>query len=203
MGAAGPLGLDFWIGLPESEEHRVSPTIDIDLEDPAIEPKGERAREMLEAATTVDSYLMQEQTTTPLDVSAREFRAAELPAANGVTDARSLARMYASLIGDGVDGVRLFMDETVTRASAEEAAGRDEAMGTYTRFGLGFYLYQDGSNMVREGAFGHGGAGGSIGFADPRAEIGFAYVMNKMQMVGDDDPHTVDLAQAVHASLTR
>ncbi len=83
------------------------------------------------------------------------------------------------------------------------AVGRDEAMGTYTLFGLGFYLYQDGSNMVREGAFGHGGAGGSIGFANPRAEIGFAYVMNKMQMVGDDDPRTVDLAQAVHASLTR
>jgi len=56
-------------------------------------------------------------------------------------------------------------------------------------------------NMIQEGAFGHGGAGGSIGFADPKADIGFAYVMNKMQMVGDDDPRTVNLAQAVHDSI--
>lgn len=43
--------------------------------------------------------------------------------------------------------------------------------------------------------------GGSLGFADPKADIGFGYVMNKMQMVGDDDPRTVGLVEAVHASL--
>ena len=198
---AGPLGLDFWIGLPTSEESRVSPMIDIDLEDPDIEPIGERAREMLAAATTPKSYLTQEQTTTPLDMSTREFHAAELPAANGITDARSLARMYASLIGDGVDGVRLFTDETVRLASTAQSDGPDEVMGIHSRFGAGFYLYMEGSNMVQDGAFGHGGAGGSIGFADPKADIGFGYVMNKMQMVGDDDPRTVSLAQAVHESL--
>ena len=198
---AGPLSLDFWIGLPAREESRVSPMIEIDLEDPDIEPKGERAREMLAAATDTKSYLTREQTTTPLDMHAREFRAAELPAGNGITDARSLARMYASLIGDGVDGVRLFTDETVRRASTALSDGRDEVMGIHSRFGAGFYLYMEGSNMVQDGAFGHGGAGGSIGFADPKADIGFGYVMNKMQMVGDDDPRTVSLAQAVHESL--
>ena len=198
---ASPLSLDFWIGLPASEESRVSPMIEIDLEDPEIEPQGERAREMLAAATDTKSYLTREQTTTPLDMHAREFRAAELPAGNGITDARSLARMYASLIGDGVDGVRLFTDETVRRASTALSDGRDEVMGIHSRFGAGFYLYMEGSNMVQDGAFGHGGAGGSIGFADPKADIGFGYVMNKMQMVGDDDPRTVSLAQAVHESL--
>ena len=98
---ADPLGLDFCIGLPAREESRVSRLIEVSLEDPDLEPIGERARAMLEAATTPRSHLTQEQTTTPLDMSAREFRAAELPAANGVTDARSPARMYASLIGDG------------------------------------------------------------------------------------------------------
>ena len=92
---AGPLSLDFWIGLPASEESRVSRIIEVSLEDPDLEPIGERAREMLEAAIAPKSYLMQEQTATPLDMSAREFRAAERPAANGVADARSLARMYA------------------------------------------------------------------------------------------------------------
>lgn len=198
---AGPLGLDFWIGLPESEESRVSPMIEIDLEDPTIEPKGERAREMLAAATTANSYLTQEQTTTPFEMDTRAFRAAELPAGNGITDARSMARMYASLIGNGVDGVRLFNDETVKRASTEQCNDRDEVMGIRTRFGLGFYLYVEGANMIQDGVFGHGGAGGSIGFADPKADIGFGYVMNKMQMVGDDDPRTVGLAEAVHASI--
>ena len=198
---AGPLGLDFWIGLPASEESRVSPMINIDLEDPDIEPKGERAREMLEAATDADSYLTREQTTTPLDTSTREFLAAQLPAANGVTDARSLACMYASLIGDGVDGVRLFTDETVRLASAVQSDGPDEVVGVHSRFGAGFSLYSEGSHMIQDGAFGHGGAGGSIGFADPKADIGFGYVMNKMQMVSHDDPRTVSLAQAVHDSL--
>ena len=55
--------------------------------------------------------------------------------------------------------------------------------------------------MVRDGAFGHEGAGGSIGVADPKAGLGFGYVMNEMQIVGDDDPCTVSLTQAVHASL--
>ena len=109
--------------------------------------------------------------------------------------------MYASLIGDGVDGVRLFNDETVTRASAEQVIGRDQVVGVLTRFGLGFSLYRERSNMVQDGVFGHGGAGGSLVFADPKADIGFGYVMNKMQMVGDDDPRTVGLTQAVHASL--
>ena len=198
---AGPLGLNFWIGLPESEDHRVSQMIELSLEDPTLVPKGQRAKEMLEAATTPKSYLTQEQTTEPFDMSSREFRAAELPAGNGITDARSLARMYASLIGDGVDGVRILNDETIKRASTEQCNDNDEVMGIRTRFGLGFYLYVDGANMIQEGAFGHGGAGGSIGFADPKADIGFAYVMNKMQMVGDDDPRTVSLAQAVHDSI--
>ena len=198
---ASPLGLDFWIGLPASEESRVSPMINIDLEDPDIEPKGERAREMLEAATNADSYLTREQTTTPLDTSTREFLAAEFPAANGVTDARSLARMYASLIGDGVDGVRLFTDETVRLVSRAQSDGPDAVVGVHSRFGAGFSLYSEGSHMIQDGAFGHGGAGGSIGFADPKADIGFGYVMNKMQMVSHDDPRTVSLAQAVHDSL--
>ena len=199
---AGPLGLDFWIGLPEDEESRVSPMIEMNFDDPTeLEPKSEKARELMKAVVDPDSYLMQEQTTTPLDMSTRAAHAAELPAGNGITDARSLARMYASLIGHGVDGVRLFNDETVKRASSEQVFDRDQVMGVPSRFGLGFYLYMERSNMIQDGVFGHGGAGGSLGFADPKADIGFGYVMNKMQMVGDDDPRTVGLVEAVHASI--
>ncbi len=197
---AGPLGLDFWIGLPESEESRVVPMIGIDLQDSDVDEQAltERRRTLLETARDPDSLLNRPSTTTAPDMNSRAFHAAEIPAGNGITDARSLARMYASLIGDGVDGVRLLNDETVARASTEQANGRDEVMGIETRFGLGFSL--DGT-YGGESAFGHGGAGGSLGFADPKAEIAFGYVMNKMQLVANDDPRTLNLIAAAHESL--
>ena len=200
---AGPLGLDFWIGLPASEESRVVPIIGVDLQDDDMDQQAqtENRRKLLAAARDPDSFLNRPSTTTPLDMNSRAFHAAEIPAGNGITDARSLARMYASLIGDGVDGVRLLNDETVARASAEESSGRDEVLQIATRFGLGFSLNLETGDLGQEGAFGHSGAGGSLGFADPKAEIGFGYVMNKMQLVAADDPRTLTLVAAVHESL--
>ena len=135
-----------------------------------------------------------------MNPNTREFHAAEIPAGNGISDARSLARMYASLIGDGVDVVRFLSDESVQKASTEESNGRDEVLQIATRFGLGFSLNQEGS-LGQEGAFEHSGAGGSLGFADPEAGIGFGYVMNKMQLVAGDDPRTLTLIAATHESL--
>ena len=199
---AGPLGLDFWIGLPESEESRVVPIISVDLQEGEMDQQAvtQKRRDLLEAARDPDSLLNKATTTAPLDPNTRDYHAAEIPAGNGITDARSLARMYASLIGDGVDGVRLLSDETVENASAEESNGRDEVLQIATRFGLGFSLDQEGS-LGQEGAFGHSGAGGSLGFADPKAGIGFGYVMNKMQLVAGDDPRTLTLIAAAHESL--
>ena len=200
---AKPLGLDFWIGLPEREESRVVPMIGIDLQDGEVDGQAltEKRRQLLAAARDESSLLSRPTTTEPLDMNTRAFHAAEMPAGNGITDARSLARMYASLIGDGVDGVRLLNDETVARASAEQSRGRDEVLWVQNRFGLGFSLNSEDGNLGQEGAFGHSGAGGSLGFADPKAEIGFGYVMNKMQLVAADDPRTLTLIAAVHESL--
>ena len=200
---ARPLGLDFWIGLPESEEHRVVPMVSVDLQDEELDQQAntEKRRALLDAARDEDSYLSRPQTTEPLDPNTRAFRAAEIPAGNGITDARSLARMYASLIGDGVDGVRLLKRETVETAISEQSNGRDEVLQIPTRFGLGFSLYAESTPLGQEGAFGHSGAGGSLGFADPKAEIAFGYVMNKMQLVAGDDPRTLSLTSAVHKSL--
>ena len=200
---AGPLGLDFWIGLPESEESRVVPVIAVDLADGAMDEQAltDRRRDLLAASRDPDSLLAKPATTGPLDPNSRAFRAAELPAGNGVADARSLARMYASLIGDGVDGIRLLNDEAVARATTEQSNGRDEVLKIQTRFGLGFELNLPHGHLGQEGAFGHSGAGGSLAFADPKAEIAFAYVMNQMQLVASDDPRTLSLIAAVHESL--
>ena len=197
---AGPRGLDFWIGLPENQENRVVPIISIDLQVDEIDEQAltEQRRKLLAAARDPDSLLNRPSTTGALEPNSRAFQAAEMPAGNGITDARSLARMYASLIGDGVDGVRLLNDETVARASTEQVKGRDEVLQILTRFGLGFSLHGESSSLGQDGAFGHSGAGGSLGFADPQAGIGFGYVMNKMQL---EDTRTVNLIAAVHASL--
>lgn len=200
---AGPLGLDFWIGLPESEESRVVPMIEIDLQEGSVDEQAltERRRDLLDASRDPDSLLARPSTTGPVNPNTRAFRAAELPAGNGIADARSLARMYASLIGDGVDGVRILNEETVTRATAEQSNGRDAVLQIQTRFGLGFELNLPHGHLGQEGAFGHSGAGGSLGFADPKAEIAFGYAMNKMQLVASDDPRTLSLIAAVHESL--
>ena len=198
---AGPLGLDFWIGLPESEERRVVPMVSVDLQDQDLNQQAntERRRALLEAAREEDSYISRPQTTDDgaLDPNTRAFRAAELPAGNGISDARSLARMYASLIGDGVDGLRLLNRDTIARAISEQSSGIDEVLKVSTRFGLGFSL----DPLDQKGAFGHGGAGGSLGFADPKTGIAFGYVMNKMKLVAGDDPRTLSLIAAVNESL--
>ena len=197
---AEPLGLDFWVGLPENEESRVVPIMSVNLQEDEIDEQAltEQRRQLLAAARDPESLLNRPSTKGVLEPNSRAYHAAEIPAGNGITDARSLARMYASLIGDGVDGVRLLNDETVARASAEQVKGRDEVLQILTRFGLGFSLHSESSSLGQDGAFGHSGAGGSLGFADPQAGIGFGYVMNKMQL---EDTRTINLIAAVHESL--
>jgi CubicO group peptidase (beta-lactamase class C family) len=118
------------------------------------------------------------------------------------------------LIGDGVDGIRLLNDETMRRATTEQTSGIDAVMALPTRFGLGFALnvpiavgFPEYSSLAgamgNEGAFGHNGAGGSLGFADPTTGFSFGYVMNQMHMVTvGDDPRTLSLIKAVHQAIS-
>ena len=117
-------------------------------------------------------------------VNSRDWRAAEIPAANGHGTARSLARIYGALARGGeVDGVRILEPETIDNAIREQAFGPDAVLGGLPmRFGLGFMLRQDFMPLSpNPRAFGHPGAGGSIGMADPDAKVGFGYTLNKMQ----------------------
>jgi CubicO group peptidase (beta-lactamase class C family) len=215
---SGPLGLDFWIGLPESEEHRMTTVQSVD---PRVDPLDESTlneaqRNMIATAQIPDSLLALSMSVLPpeTDPNSRAFHASEQPAGSGITDARSLARMYASLIGDGVDGIRLLNDETMRRATTEQTSGIDAVMALPTRFGLGFALnvpiavgFPEYSSLAgamgNEGAFGHNGAGGSLGFADPTTGFSFGYVMNQMHMVTvGDDPRTLSLIKAVHQAIS-
>lgn len=215
---AAPLDLEFWIGLPESEEHRMTTVQSVDPRfDPLGDPESmtESQRNMIAASQQPDSLLSLSMQVLPPDTdpNSRAFHAHEQPAGNGITTARSLARMYASLVGDGVDGVRTLSEQTVKHASAEQAGGIDKVVAMPTRFGLGFVLNWPiapgfpeyaalGGSLGNEGAFGHNGAGGSLGFADPVAGFSFAYVMNQMHVVtGGDDPRTLSLIKAIHEAI--
>lgn len=196
---AAPLGLDFWIGLPADEEARVAPHFE-----PTPGPSADQIGALI-AGMGVDTttrlakvVLHSFRQTGELIVSmnSREGRAAELPAGNGVTDAASLARMYAALIGE-VDGVRLLNPETVEKARTLRTGAMVPAgdlgklqFGDPLRYGLGYELPRDATPMLGQGSFGHAGAGGRIGFAHPESGIAAAYVANTCS------PSRLDLTRA-------
>lgn len=200
---AGPLGLDFWIGLPESEELRVSM---LEAAPPPSDP-AELAL-MLKVmgpgtigfkALTMNGALMAFGAgQNPFNT--REVHATEMPAANGITNASSLARMYAATVGD-VDGIRLVNDDTMTVMSAEAVNGPDKALVAETRFGMGFMLNNDVVPLLSPTSFGHAGAGGSLGQADPESGVGYGYVMNQMAGGIAGDPRTIRLNDAVRSCV--
>ena len=133
--------------------------------------------------------------------SSRAMRAAEVPAANGVCDARSLARLYAACIGE-VDGIRLLTAEQLQRATTQLTEGPNTVLFDMDiQFGLGFMLRSSLITIGGEGSFGNMGAGGSVGWADPGADLAFGYVMNRMDMGLAGDARSTNLIDACYASL--
>jgi len=195
---ARPLGLELWIGLPESMEEQVAPLI---LPPPL--PPGQGPDIFTARMLDPNSLLHKAFVNPPLPAQAfneRAFHAAEIPAANGITNARSLARMYAACIGD-VDGVRLLRPETLARAIAVQSAGEDLVLGYETRYATGFQLSFPFRPMAGEGSFGHYGMGGSVGFAHPERGLAFAYVMDKMLPSGGVDPRPNALVRALLGAI--
>jgi CubicO group peptidase (beta-lactamase class C family) len=138
-------------------------------------------------------------------VNTRAWRAAEIPSANAHATACAVARIYGALACEGaVDGTRgrsILRPETIARASAEQSVGTDFVLGRPSRFGLGFQLTQPERPLgPSPRSFGHFGAGGSLGFADPDARLGFAYAMNR-SVPRWLNPRNRALIDAVYASL--
>ncbi len=201
---AGPLGLEFWIGLPEEQQHRVAPLITFPKPtDPAMIALVEQfigPETMLGKALTAPSgvFAMED------DVWNRpEVRAAEIPAANGVTNARSLARFYAGLTGplDGSPAAPLLAPAQIAAASETQTSGADQVIMMETTVGLGFWTSSPYAPYGGAKAIGHGGAGGSLGFTDPEHGIGFGYVMNRMLQHLSGDPRTRVLVAAVYDAI--
>jgi CubicO group peptidase (beta-lactamase class C family) len=179
----------------------------------------DRARRQATRSQAGDGAPMQPSDRSPVDPRLREraylnppgatgigtvntaaWRGAELPSANLHADARGIARVYQAIIS----AAQPLLDRDLLReATAEAAAGDDLVLGRPSRFGLGFQLSQPerplGPNL---GSFGHFGAGGSVGFADPEAQLAFAYVTNRGGPQWQD-PRNRALIDAVYEALGR
>ncbi|OKO78316.1 serine hydrolase domain-containing protein [Bradyrhizobium sp. NAS96.2] len=173
-----PNGLDFWIGLPVDLEDHVA-----ELYQPHYDETIPSSRFMLAALQQPDSpaHLFLAN-TGGFDFRSREGRAAEIPAVNGVTNARGLAGLYALVASN-----RLLARHAIARLRKVAVATKEDAtLLMPTRFSFGFMKSIDNrtlpgpdqSCVLSSPAFGHAGAGGSLGFADPQARLSFGYTMN-------------------------
>jgi CubicO group peptidase (beta-lactamase class C family) len=201
---AKPLELDFWIGLPEQQESRVAPMIpgEPDPESPFFVAMANPTSLQALLFLNTGGYM------TGPDYDSRAAHAAEIGGAGGITNARGLAGMYAPLACGGKNLVS--RDILARMAAVSSATGQDAALLVPTRFSLGFMKSMDNRRQPRgqqdsvilsEDAFGHAGFGGSIGFADPRAELSFGYTMNKMGNGAGLNQRGQSLIDAVYRSL--
>jgi CubicO group peptidase (beta-lactamase class C family) len=203
---ARPAGIEFVIGFGEELDERCA---DILPPLPSSDAEGQRLR--LDADPTTLRGLPRMRVlayVNPTDLSGRgivntrRWRAAEVPSTNGHGTARAVARLYAALASDGeLGGVHVLSPDIVALAIAERVYADDVVLQRPTRFGLGFQLTMR-ERPLGPGprAFGHFGAGGSLGFADPDTHLAFGYAMNQGR-TGWQHRHVRNLIDLVYASL--
>lgn len=195
----GPLGADYWMGLPPSEFAR---TADL-LPNPASRLIAARDAE------PADSLRVRALAQNPdwpwrTMVNSREWRTSEIASASGHGNARSVARIYAPLSRGGeVDGVRILSPQAIQRMATVQHDQIEVVQERHYRQGLGVLL--NSPDAVYMGphpeAFGHHGIGGSAGFADPVDRVAFGYSTNRMHAVGTNGPRAARLIDAVYAAL--
>jgi CubicO group peptidase (beta-lactamase class C family) len=185
---AGPLGLDMWIGVPEEVLPRVVPGRwdDTDPMAPGDEPAPPGSYAALRQRFLQQNPPMDPNWSDPADV--RAHYTTERPGVGAVTDARGLATMYAALLNP-VRGVRLITEATrqiVTKPRTDQVETLIESgtAGPDIRFGLGYQLASPSMPGLGPRSFGHTGAGGRLGIADPDLEIGFGYLCSRMRNIG-------------------
>ena len=168
---ASPLGADFHIGLPASEDPRVA-----DLIPP---PPGTAIGDGEQPELTRN--MSSNPPIDPLVTRTRAWRAAELPAANGHGNARSIARIHATLANGGVaNGVRILSEAGCRKALEQQIEGTDLIFNAPARFGMGFGLPSPTVPLPNPNSIFWGGYGGSLAVIDMDARTSFGYAMNKM-----------------------
>ncbi|MFJ4787285.1 serine hydrolase domain-containing protein [Streptomyces sp. NPDC088794] len=197
----GPLGVDFTIGLPEKEAGRAA-----ELMHPPVASASEQAA-IFSQLTPVAIAALTNPLAGATEANSPEWRAAEIPAANGHGTARAVATLYGVLAGRGsYGGHRVLSAEAAERVREGQGSCRDLVLGAgfehETEVALGLWLSgPNGSYGPNPRAFGHDGFGGSCGLADPDAGVSLGYVMNRMGPHIADDPRKMALVDALYSAL--
>jgi CubicO group peptidase (beta-lactamase class C family) len=202
---AGPLGLDFYIGLPQSvDRNRVARLKAFALKDLVWHmntmPPLFAAAMFNKFSLPARAFVVATGITSAEAFNRDELRVVEMPAVNGTATARSIAKLYGAAASPGSDlGLSRGVQDALEAPAVPPAKGnRDRVIHADTSYSLGFgkptSTFVFGSS---EKAFGWPGAGGSFGFADPDSGIGFGYVMNRMGFHIHSDPRELALRQAV------
>ena len=203
----GPLDLDVWIGLPEEHHDRIAPNISAEPDPAAPLPR------FYEAALTDPTSLAHKVMMNsggflfPGAVNDPTIWTAEIPSANGITNARGLAGVYVPLACGGEDLVD--QRSLALMGNVASAVALDAVMAVPTRWSVGFMKADDNrhlppgnddSVLIPETAFGYLGSGGSLGFADPARRLSFAYVMNRQGATTGLDERGQSLVDAALAA---
>lgn len=186
---AGPHGLDIQLGIGPGNTHRAAEMI-------APETMGSAN---LGALTPAQIAALANPSLDPRLPNTPEWRAAELPSANGFSNARALAGLYARLL-PGAENP-LVSPGAMAKATALQCEGADLVLGLHARWAAGYLLNSDQLYGPNPQAFGHSGWGGSFAFADPKAGLAMSYTMNQMTEVLRGDPRAMALIEAVYGAL--
>lgn len=196
---ADPLGADFAMSLPASEDDRVAELVPPEINaTAALEINGVEVTMDSIAGRTLTSALL-----TALEPKTREWRAAEIPAAGGIGNARSIARIHSALAcGGEVDGVRIMSEAGARKALDVQIENMDQVLMANMTHGIGFARSLEGWDTVQsENSMFWGGWGGSLAVVDFDNRVSFSYVMNRMDGSLTGDPRNQRIAAAVYESL--
>jgi CubicO group peptidase (beta-lactamase class C family) len=206
---ARPLGVEFYIGLPaEIPERRLAVVPGYTLT-AALRNVSALPLRFVIAGIWPQSLVARSVRClglkNPSQMGDREYRVLEIPAANGIGQARALARVYDALARGGRElGLTPGTLDELHGAAQVPTTGTDDAvLKIDTRYKLGFSRPSRGMSFgASSSAFGCPGAGGSFAMGDPQAGLGFAYVTNQMGFQLFDDPREKAVRDACYRSLS-
>lgn len=204
---AAPLELDFWIGVPDALHDRVAPVFPAK----AAPPKGDPFYAAFGSPDSLTSRAFGSPSGlgSVASMNTPQARQTSLPASGGVGTAHALGKFYAMLASGGsFEGRVFFKSESLRWMTEPIVQGEDRILLSTTSFACGFMKdpVQDGiKSRTLFGpslrAFGHPGAGGSVGFADPENRVAFAYVMNQMEPGVFPNPKALRMIEAFYREL--
>jgi CubicO group peptidase (beta-lactamase class C family) len=198
---ATPMGLDFYIRLPESiPDSRLATLIDPGFSDMLFGFPFRLTLDVWNPHSNIRRALLGSE--LPHDKQHIYTRNLEIPAGGGVGTARAIAHAYSVFATGGKElGLRPETLQELTAPAIPPTHGfYDEVMKGEVQFSLGFMKSSQSWSFGRPGSFGAPGAGGSLGFADPESQIGYAYMPNRKSVVLTGDPRDVALRTALYSS---